>query len=254
MLHHPSGSYINPIFVRTVRKDKHFWGKNYYVTITINRRGTFEFEQLNESDADKIIENISNSIDHNKNFSNNYDQAYDEGKSHGYEDGHRDGSRDGFNEGYEHAKSEFWIHDREEVRLNDYRIGYQTGRREAEDEARIQWDLGYNAGAKDVEENFEQTIKRLNAQKNTAEKSRDELRVENADLRDKLFGRGKSTNSGRDAKYQSLKRVIAILLHPDNSKGTSFEKISDRSFLKKYGQKSKKSKNLCEIVCILRKF
>ena len=235
MLESPSGSWISPLFIRSVKKHSHFWGDKFYVTVAMQGGSSMDYEKLPSDDADALVKRIENLVDDSLASATAYDEAYEGGRSDGYDSGYSSGSKEGYSNGYQEAKDAFWSYDREEYRINDYNVGYEAGKRDAEERSGERWNEGYNYGRDEAGGELSSKISDLEAEivRLKGANRRLQQRAQQAELAMKER-RPSEPDRGRDAsgRYSALKRTLAKLFHPDHSSGTSFEKAIRQELFK----------------------
>lgn len=201
---------------------------------------SIEFENnLSSNAADKLLNEIQTLVDQSLSAASAYDDAYNGGHEHGYDSGYKKGISDGYGAGYQEAKDAFWSYDREEYRINDYNVGYESGKRDVSDTATEQWQEGYDQG-------------RINGRSEVSDEFRDKvlaLETELTELRssNRAWQRGAErpdagvsesnadqAEAGQNLKgrYGALRRSLARLFHPDHISGSPFEKAIRQELFK----------------------
>ncbi len=235
MLESPSGSLINPLFIRSVSKQKHFWSDKFYLTLVMQGGGNIEYEHLSSDAADDMMKRIEELVSECLISATAYDEAYEGGRSHGYDSGHSSGHSEGYSSGFQEAKNAFWSYDREEYRINDYNVGYEAGKRDAEERTSDRWSEGYSYGRDEANEELCSRISDLERELTT-------LRSTNRNWQKRaLRAEGARKQGGQDTasvtqdvagRYSALRRSLAKLFHPDNSAGSTFEKAIRQEIFK----------------------
>lgn len=235
VLESPSGALINPLFIRSVSKQKHFWSDKFYLTLFVQGGGNIEYEQLSSSAADDLMKRIAELVSECINLATAYDEAYEGGRSHGYDSGSSFGYSEGYSNGFQEAKNAFWSYDREEYRINDYNVGYEAGKRDTDERMSDRWSQGYNYWRDEANEEISSGIAELRRELTT-------LRSSNRNWRKRaLLAEGARKQSGSDTssftqdvagRYSALRRSLAKLFHPDNSAGSTFEKAIRQEIFK----------------------
>jgi hypothetical protein len=235
VLESPSGSLINPPFIRSVSKQKHFWGEKFYLTLVMQGGGNIEYERLSSDAADDMMKRIEGLVSECLNSATAYDEAYEGGRSHGYDSGYSSGHSEGYSTGFQEAKNAFWSYDREEYRINDYNVGYEAGKRDVEEQTSDRWSEGYSYGRDEANDelgsrisDFERELTKLKSENRNWQ--RRALRAEGA----RKQGAHDTANVTQDVagRYSALRRSLAKLFHPDNSAGSTFEKAIRQEIFK----------------------
>jgi flagellar biosynthesis/type III secretory pathway protein FliH len=139
----PSGAVVNPLFIRSAKKNAHFWGSRFYVSLQMRGEPDIDVEGLLAAEANAFLRVVQGAIDDALAASDAYDNAHDAGYSAGYHAGHLKG----YDAGYEAAKDAFWSYAREEYRINEHALGYEAGKRDGLTEGdSAGWQRGYTDG------------------------------------------------------------------------------------------------------------
>jgi hypothetical protein len=235
VLESPSGSWINSLFIRSVSKHKHFWGEKFYLTLVMQGGDDIEYEHLSAAAADDLMKRIENLVDQSLSSATAYDEAYEGGRSQGYDSGYNNGSSEGYSNGYQEAKNAFWSHDREEYRINDYNVGYEAGKRDAQERTGERWNEGYNYGRDEAAEELGSKVSDLEAEvanlKSANRRWQQRAVRAEAAMTEPKQGDGSFSRDGK-GRYSALRRSLAKLFHPDHSSGSSFEKAIRQELFK----------------------
>jgi hypothetical protein len=235
VLESPSGSLINPLFIRSVSKQKHFWGDKFYLTLVMQGGGNIEYEHLSADAADDMMKRIENLVSECLSSATAYDEAYEGGRSQGYDSGHSSGQSEGYSSGFQEAKNAFWSYDREEYRINDYNVGYEAGKRDTEERTNDRWTEGYNYGRDEANEELGNRISDLEKELTTLRSTNRnwQRRALHAEAARKQGGQDNaSVTQDVAGRYSALRRSLAKLFHPDNSAGSTFEKAIRQEIFK----------------------
>jgi hypothetical protein len=155
----PSGALLNPLSVKTVSRNRHFWGDKFYLTFHMRGQADIDVEGLTADEAEALLKRAQGAIGDALSSAQAYDEAYDAGRSDGYDDGRRAGRSDGYSDGYQEAKDAFWTHDREEYRIDEYNVGFEAGKRQGrEDGDSDGWSRGYAYGKEEIEESIKELL------------------------------------------------------------------------------------------------
>ena len=190
------------------------------------------FEHLSSEAADALMQQIEKLVDGSISSASAYDHAC----AAGYDQGHSSGYNEGHDQGYQKALSAFWSYDREEYRIDDYNLGYEAGKRAAEEQGGERWNEGYTYGRNAAKDEVGANIASLEAEVLKLSRRTRHWR-ERA-----LKAEASSVNPASDAsilrqdgnrRYSALKRSLAKLLHPDCNSASAFEQSVRQDLFKK---------------------
>lgn len=115
----PDGSYVHPATIHKISVAEHFFGKKYYVQMTLTKGGSIDLRtRLSLEEAREIKQYYERELESLHTDTSAYEDGYRDGEGAGRENGYQIGYENGRGEGYNAG----WSDAQQQIQQNNMQI------------------------------------------------------------------------------------------------------------------------------------